>query len=86
MCSSDLLCDATIDADATATVHHIADYVVPALKPRATAHYEFGGAFARLQPKSLLFCLFTADAKAWSLHGRVSLYAHARVSRTEHLS
>ena len=80
------VCDATIDADATATVHHIADYVVPALKPRATAHYEFGGAFARLQPKSLLFCLFTADAKAWSLHGRVSLYAHARVSRTEHLS
>ena len=80
------VCDDTIGADATTTVHHIADFVVPALKPRATAHYEFGDAFARLQPKSLLFRLFTADAKPWSLHGRVSLYAHARISRTEHLS
>ena len=75
------MCDATIDTDATATVHHIADYVVPALK-LATATTK--GRLCRSTQISPLL-LFTAHAKAWSLPVE-SPYAHARVSRTEHLS
>ena len=60
---------------------HVADYVIPATKPRTTLHYELGGAFAERQPKSLLFHLFSPASAAagapWSLHGRIGLYAHA---------
>ena len=78
---------------------HVADYVVPATKPRTTLHYEFGQVFADIQPKSLLFHLYLAadrpsaalprtsvasNSTAWSLHGRVTLYAHALVPKNQH--
>jgi hypothetical protein len=70
------VCDASTD-----DLVHIADFVIPATKPRTTLHYELGGAFVERQPKSLLFHLFSpasATASApWSLHGRIGLYAHA---------
>ena len=77
---------------------HVADYIIPATKPRTTLHYEFGQVFADIQPKSLLFHLYLDDDRpgaaspqtsaasnntAWSLHGRVTLYAHALVPKNQ---
>ena len=64
------------DADGKEIVH-VEDYVIPAIGPRSTLHYEFGEIFAQRQPKSLLFRLLTDPGRVWGLSGRVSLYAHA---------
>ena len=67
---------AVCDAEAGELVH-VEDYVIPATKPRSTLHYELGQTFTQRQPKSLLFHLYTAPGRSWSLPGRVSLYVHA---------